>query len=546
MLRYIPAILAGLLLVSCSVATPTPTHTPVTATPTPTVLASLPFGAYGFFPKKDASDVPVTAAIAVSFTRRPSVVDLTLEPEVQIASVEREKVSVASARYTFVLANLLEPATTYTATLTFGQETAPPGFAATQTVSWRFTTEAQIEPTATPTRPPLTKTGPKPTNTPTRGPTPTPTQTPAGQDSPPSCGIDTELFSVPPLLLSDIVSIVPLGNLNPPGHTFPTNHLYLGIRKSDPDSHESPPAEVPLFSPGDIWITRISTSQNITGGYTDYSISFSPCAEFEAYFLHVTSISQKISDTLDASPPDYCNEYETGGNSYRHCSANVNIPLEAGEVMGTAGGRLGQNALDFGAADRRTGPLTYASPDRWDDGSSQHHLVCGLDYFEPEARGQLKGLLGGWGEGSRRTIEPICGEVEQDEPGTAQGVWFAKGTRDTHPEDLHIALVHDNVDPSWSVFSVGTSMAGNGLASGTYYFQPSPSGLMNRDFDEVVSDGQTYCYEPKDWPGDAPSLSSIILVQLTTETMVRIEAQNAAGCGTGPWAFGDTYTDFER
>ncbi|HEY9226075.1 MAG TPA: hypothetical protein VIP11_05475, partial [Gemmatimonadaceae bacterium] len=59
----------------------------------------------------------------------------------------------------------------------------------------------------------------------------------------------TAIFSTPPIALANVAGWVPLGNLNPPGHTFPTDHQYLYL----PASARSP---VDLVSPGDAMITR--------------------------------------------------------------------------------------------------------------------------------------------------------------------------------------------------------------------------------------------------------------------------------------------------
>ena len=141
-----------------------------------------------------------------------------------------------------------------------------------------------------------------------------------------------------------------------------------------------------------------------------------------------------------------------------------------------------------------------------------------------------------------RTIEPLCGEVEQDEPGTAQGNWFPLGNPRQH-EDDDIALVHDNFDPRIPVMSVGNSV--EGLHSAPYRFNASASGKVNRDFKDVTPNGGVYCYE---------SLTSrysrdpvgIVLIQLTSATGLRIEKQDAKSCGSGPWVFGSNYADFER
>src|SRR5262245_41430638 len=42
-----------------------------------------------------------------------------------------------------------------------------------------------------------------------------------------TCAPGTAVFTVPPVALNGVMGWVPLGNLNPPGHTFPTDHQYL-------------------------------------------------------------------------------------------------------------------------------------------------------------------------------------------------------------------------------------------------------------------------------------------------------------------------------
>ncbi len=355
----------------------------------------------------------------------------------------------------------------------------------------------------------------------------------------PSCGFDKEFFSSSPVGLDDIAGIRPLGNLAPSGHTYPTRHAYFFIRKGS-GGYEGAPVEVPVVSPGDLFITEIAASEHSSENppYTDYSISFSPCKDFKGYFGHMTSISQKLKDSL-APPYDSKEEYTTGGKQYRNYRKQVNVSVKAGEKIGTAGGRAGQNALDFGTIDYRTPPLAYANPSRWY--KEILHAVCPIDYFVPDVRKDLGNKLGD-GAGTRRNIQPICGEVEQDEPGTAQGVWFPKGTKETYPEDRGLSLVHDNVDPSKAAFSVGTS---SNIPSGLYYFRPEISGTINRDFRDVKADGKIYCFEPRDRFSDSP-VSFVIIMQLTGDTAMRIEKKDQTGCGGAAWEFSSYAVDFER
>jgi hypothetical protein len=134
----------------------------------------------------------------------------------------------------------------------------------------------------------------------------------------------------------------------------------------------------------------------------------------------------------------------------------------------------------------------------------------------------------------------IGGTIVQDVAGTAQGLWFLPGVP-TSPEDPHLALVHDNVDPSQPVFSVGNDTFG--LSSGTYTYTPQSSGIVDRDFSAITNDGLTYiCHY---WEVGNPSTPiGTILLQMPTATTLQIEAQSYnAG---GPWSFQGNEVLFER
>lgn len=344
----------------------------------------------------------------------------------------------------------------------------------------------------------------------------------------PSCGDKKELFTVSHIPVSELQNIIPLGNLNPPAHTFPTNHLYFHLKGFRGDFLDN---TAPAVAPVDIWITRIRSSEYTMRGQRikDYKLDFTVCAEVTGYFIHLASLSEKLLQEF--GQPETCEEYDTAGIHYKNCGNNFYlspIKIAAGEPIGTVGG-----SSDFGLADLRTPELVYANRNRWED--EPLHRVCPLDYFAADLRVQLRSLLGS--SDTKRKMEPTCGQVAQDMAGTAQGVWFVKGTGNTYPEDTHISLVHDNIDPQKGAFSVGTSMSKSGIVSGTYYFAPQNSGTVNRDFKDVTPDGKVYCYRVSGRYGGAAA----ILVQLLNSNTIRIEG--TSGCGS---AFTDKYTDFER
>ncbi|TSC93479.1 MAG: Uncharacterized protein CEN89_16 [Candidatus Berkelbacteria bacterium Licking1014_7] len=346
-----------------------------------------------------------------------------------------------------------------------------------------------------------------------------------------SCGANYSFFSHSPLDSSNFTGLVPLGNLNPSGHTFPTDHIYFYLT--------NPNQKSAVYAPGNATVTKISASEHVGQGYTDYSISFKPCSELEVYFLHISSLSQTLQNVLVA-PYGWDSTYTTGGSTYRNYGKNVSVSVSAGDQIGTAGGNPGQNALDMGAYDTRT-TLNFINPSAR---QNSVHTVCPIDYYSGNLKTTLMGRFGDYDGDPKRTTEPVCGSIDQDAAETAQGIWLVKGTTKVSGEDPHLALVHNNIYPNKAVFSVGTSMSASGLPAKPFEFYPSGSGLVNRDFDDVRSDGNIYCYQ-LDGQGWVEGNFTIIL-QLTFSTALKIEKQSSASCGSGPWTFTGNQSEFVR
>ena len=368
----------------------------------------------------------------------------------------------------------------------------------------------------------------------------------------PPCGDKKEFFTTLPLALNDFTTIDPLGLLSPTAHVFPAPHLYFRIKR-ERDDFESPVLKVPLYAPADITITKIGLIQatNSQEFADDAVVHFAPCSEFKAYFDNVVNLASRIQQAYDTASVNRCDEYtltyKTGPVNWKKCDKNVNIKVSEGELIGYAGGGKGQAVLDLGAYDSRIEPNNYASPERLFRTELLYN-VCPLDYFSPSLSELYWSRLGGYGfsQSSNSIItSPTCGEVIQDIPGTAKGNWFAPDidtTRSGH-EPPHLALVQSHIDQEVQAFSNGNSTHNSGLDSGIYYFTPQNSGVVNRDFAQVTSDGKVYCYDTKNnYQRDEPTT---ILIQLTDSETLKIERLNAAGCGSDPWAFKNP-TEFER
>lgn len=361
------------------------------------------------------------------------------------------------------------------------------------------------------------------------------TTPPAGGVNPPATTVDPPpYFSEFPMAEAEYSGIVPLGNLNPTSHIFPSDHLYIYLRLEEGGGT----LQIPLVAPGEIIVTNVESVEHVTAGFTDYGLGFTVPKNryFSGRFVHMKSLSSVLADALTGVTPN-CDTYSTGGETYTMCWYQTNIEMAAGEELGSIGGRAGLWALDFFAYDRSLPPSPYANPARY-DGYEVPYAVCAIDYYEEPLRSALESRLGDYSGSVRRTVEPICGEVNQDLPGTAQGNWFRQGFPDLYPEDNHLALVHHNVDPTIPVFSVGTQALT--LNGGAYRYTPKASGLVNRDFADITADGQTYCFETPFLPGN------IILIHLPDDNTLHLESQSSTSCGSGPWSFTEAMAIYQR
>ncbi len=320
--------------------------------------------------------------------------------------------------------------------------------------------------------------------------------------------------------------------------------MYFSLKRTSADFSTSTTANTTVFAPGDATITRINLVV-YPNSNRDYTIYFQPCKEFSYYFYHVSSISQKLLDALNSGSGPVCNNLSTDIVS-RQCAKLMNLQVQGGEQIGYIGGldRTNSNALDLGAFDFRITPLTYANSSRW---FNDLYVVCPIDYYSPDIKTKIYSTIGDYDGKTLRTINPICGQSDQDILNTVQGAWFFKGPS-TYTEEPNIALIHDNINPLIGVFSVGTSMKVSGLSYGTYSFNPNNnSGLVNHDFNQVTSDGNIYCYDTTQGRGQYTNLPKFsIIIQMPTSTSLKVERLNSGSCGSGPWSFDSLSTDFIR
>ncbi len=332
-------------------------------------------------------------------------------------------------------------------------------------------------------------------------------------------------------------SITPLGNLNPPGHTFPTGHMYFSLPSEETGGTGGPFGDGRIFPAQNVYaatdarvaqvsITDVtSTLAGEPETYKEFGMRLELCDGTQLMYGHIGPLSERL-ESLPTGEPLWCNDYATGKFAVKGCTYSPGWPVEAGELIAYTSGRAA--AFDFGAK-------THI-------GNTGGEISgCPLDLYGDEMRSRLEALLG---DGSViRTAEPVCGTVYQEVEGTAQGRWYK--TLEGHPiEDQNVALVYDNFDPSIPVFSIGTKVPG--LQSGTYRFAPRESGSVNRHFADVTPASGVNCFEGLSDRWGNVFAGLVFLVEMPNDTTLRIEAVQQASCGSGSWSLSGTAATYLR
>lgn len=314
-------------------------------------------------------------------------------------------------------------------------------------------------------------------------------------------------LAVPLVPAGNIRSVSPLGNLNPPSHTFPTDHIYLYMSSF-----------APIAAPGAIVVTSVLVQHRTGGGqpeFHDYAVTFFPCSDVMLQLGHVASLSAQFSSKVGTIDDECFPASQTGGFTYQQCRKSVSIAMAAGDVIGMTAG-----TLDVLARDRRVS-VSYVNPSRASDPVGEFgdaHVSCAIDYFIASVAEPMRAKLGN--PPAIRTTPPVCGEVMQDVTASAAGRWF-RPESPTYPEDPHLAMVHDNIAPALGAFSVGTSIPS--LPSGVYTFTPAASGRVNPDFRYVTTVGEVACY--------VVSRNQRVLLQLVTSSRIRVQGIGPGTCG---------------
>lgn len=382
---------------------------------------------------------------------------------------------------------------------------------------------------------------------------------------PPWTGPFEPMFTTWLAPLEQLVAIQPLGTLNPPGHTLPTHHTYWNSPTLlDGSGMPVATGRIDLTAPGPMHLVALQFSEQSN----DFKLILRPCLEIAIYLDHVKRLSPAVQAAYEVA-----RRYDVPGVRI----VLLELPLVPGAAIGVGGnarfdaeGPDGSIGVDIGLIDLRRPERAFANPERYrlpddvggvlppgipaadvaliirDLPPQRLQQFCPLDYFAAPVRDAYRALLGNLDGTVRRTIEPLCGDLMQDVPGTLQGAWFedkpANGigldySNDSNEERL-LAFAPHHVDPTRLVLSIGLGVeqpAGSpimwSLPSGTWLFgPPQSSGNVNRAFADVAP-GATYCYQGLLPQFGAPTpLPGIVLVEVSATELWIARLPAAPSC----------------
>jgi len=270
-------------------------------------------------------------------------------------------------------------------------------------------------------------------------------------------------FEISPLDDEAIREATPLGNMNPPAHTFPTNHIGFYLKGTDF-------VAVRAIADGTIRTVYYNSGSN------DYRIEFKHTETFYSYFDHLKNVSPDIKE-----------------------GATVNI----GDVIGY--GDPAVAAVDLGVVDYDT-TRNFIVPGRY----HEFCLYCGDPYlyFAADVRAKLLAK-------NPRVLAPRGGKIDFDRDGRLSGNWFLEGTPIAWNASSYeygssqLCFVFDMYDPTQIRISAG----------GTLKLAPFVYGVKGNapDHGEISMSSGVTKYEITSSP------TAVMLVQLIESRKIKAE-----------------------
>ncbi len=306
------------------------------------------------------------------------------------------------------------------------------------------------------------------------------------------------LFTVMPTAPVPGLSLTPLGSLNPPGHTLPTDHVYLYSWDLSQRAAQVQPGTRNVYMPatGNLFQKLAST-----GAVADWKLSFRATENFYFYLDHVLPT---IAMNLDST-------------------------YTAGTLIGTTDPGA---TLDLGAYDATVTHDGFLTPERY--GFATTHYVSPWKYFSTALQPAIYAQMY-----RSPSVSDKDGKIDFGIAGKLVGDWFLLGM----PLDSSMApygwprtvtFVYDFYDPSQVRIAIGGTIGTPGVWA-IDSTAPRPENV-------TTANGMvTYALYS---PFDVLPPMGYLLVQMTTDSQIKIEL--FMGAATTPAQFDNNYSTFIR
>lgn len=245
-------------------------------------------------------------------------------------------------------------------------------------------------------------------------------------------------FTSPPLKMEDLGYIRPMGAMLD-GHVTPTDHVYVGPINSSAADNTYPvlmPSDGKVVQVGRMPDQYVGDRSGMSLPQDDHRIIITHNCRYSSIYIHVHKLSDAVKKQVgDIKPSE---------------NKDISLDLKAGDVVGYIGG----STFDWTAVDNKTKLTGFITPDLYKNESWKINSVSPFDLYSGSLKAQLEAK-------SIRTVPPIGGKIDYDQPGKLIGSWFRSGTNGysgANQErywDGHLSVVPDYIDPSYSIVSIG-------------------------------------------------------------------------------------------
>ncbi len=409
------------------------------------------------------------------------------------------------------------------------------------------------QPTSTPTAPQGTPTQtatptasatstPTASSTPTTMPSPSPTVTPIGDYAvdatlpvcpPDLAGVLTDAFVDPAVL----TGITPLGNVGPPGHVAPVDHNYFATTSTD---------RIVIYAPAKAHLMSVLSTENrnADGTFSFNSLGFSLglCRGVAIHIHGLQGPSEAIAAAMAAAHPScgYVDPKIGHVNDYgsRQCTYDLNVSVTSGETIGWTQAAPSVHglalALELTGTNHNVTPEPTLNWDYYGHAANFMWAFCALDMYKGALKDSYYSKFGLFTDDPTRpeiprfvprTMEPRCGQVNQNIMNSAQGTWFegeADKTFDFEAKGQALSLIHWNIDPSLAIFATNGGIVPDPLSQ---QITPVHTGTIDREPSEIHADGKVYCYNIT---AGSTADQGRILVQLLDNKHADFEHQSGA------------------